>query len=101
MPSSSGMKIDLNLDAGETPKDKGEEALFQIVTSVNIACGGHAGDATTMARAVEMAKRYQLKVGAHPSFPDRKNSGREAMKIAPTDLVVSLIQQIESLGEIC
>jgi UPF0271 protein len=97
-------KIDLNLDAGESPEalhDGSEEALYQWVTSVNIACGGHAGDAETMSQAVELAQKYHLAIGAHPSFPDRENFGRKILKISRDELIDSLTEQIESLKKVC
>lgn len=96
--------IDLNLDAGEIPAaliDGSEEALYQIVSSVNIACGGHAGDESSMKKAVELAMKYNLIIGAHPSFPDRQNFGREIMQMPHDQLVDSLVGQTETLRRIC
>lgn len=96
--------IDLNLDAGEIPAaliDGSEEALYQIVSSVNIACGGHAGDEASMKKSVELAMKYNLNIGAHPSFPDRQNFGRTIMKMYHDELVESLVSQTESLRRIC
>ena len=93
-------RIDLNLDAGEMPAaliDGSEEALYQIVSSVNIACGGHAGDESSMKKAVELAMKYNLNIGAHPSFPDRQNFGREIMQMSHDQLVDSLVGQTETL----
>lgn len=100
----SKKRIDLNLDAGEIPEaliDGSEEALYQIVTSVNIACGGHAGDESSMKKSVELALKYNLNIGAHPSFPDRQNFGREMMQMPPDQLVESLGNQIQSLQNVC
>lgn len=97
-------KIDLNLDAGEIPEaliNGSEEALYQLVTSVNIACGGHAGDESSMKKAVELAMKYNLNIGAHPSFPDRQNFGRTIMQMPHNQLVDSLVGQIESLRRVC
>lgn len=96
--------IDLNLDAGESTAaltDGCEEDLYRLVSSVNIACGGHTGDQESMTKAVELAKKYNLRIGAHPSFPDRENFGRVAMKMSHEDLVKSLVGQIRSLRNIC
>lgn len=95
--------IDLNLDAGESFEalnDGSEEKLYQIVTSVNIACGGHTGTETTMAKAVELASKYNLRIGAHPSFPDQENFGRQILKMPEQELTDSLISQIEDLKSI-
>ncbi|MGZ3726377.1 MAG: 5-oxoprolinase subunit PxpA [Pseudobdellovibrio sp.] len=99
----SKYRIDLNLDAGEMPEalaDGSEEALYQIVSSVNIACGGHAGDESSMKRAVELALKYNLNIGAHPSFPDRQNFGREILQMSHDHLVESLAEQTEALRRI-
>lgn len=100
--------IDLNLDAGESLlalEDGSEEKLYELVTSVNIACGGHTGDERTMRKAVRLAKKWGLNVGAHPSFPDRANFGRSTFTLASeTDgslLFRSLMDQVNSLAEIC
>lgn len=96
--------IDLNLDAGESEKalqDGSEEALYQLVTSVNIACGGHAGDESTMLRSIELAIKYNLKIGAHPGFPDRDNFGRKQMHLPQPNLLESLCEQINRLQNLC
>lgn len=96
--------IDLNLDAGESVgalAEGREEKLYGVVSSVNIACGGHAGDAQTMARAVVLAKRHNLNIGAHPSFPDRDGFGRREMKIARQELIGSIVRQISDLRAVC
>ena len=67
------MTIDLNCDMGELADGALEEALMAHITSANVACGGHAGDAATMRRTVEMARRFGVSVGAHPGYPDRAN----------------------------
>ena len=67
-------QIDLNADLGEGCG--GDADLMSIVTSCNIACGGHAGDAVSMRDALILAKTNGVAAGAHPSFPDRENFGR-------------------------
>ncbi|MBV9573812.1 MAG: LamB/YcsF family protein, partial [Acidobacteriales bacterium] len=64
--------IDLNCDMGERPQDIAngvQEALMPSITSVNVACGGHAGDRETMKRTIEQALRWKVAVGAHPGYP--------------------------------
>ncbi len=98
------LPIDLNLDAGESLQslnDGTEELLYQQITSVNIACGGHTGDRETMTKAVALALKYGLKIGAHPSFPDRENFGRKKIEISKQALLDSLVSQIDSLKTIC
>jgi UPF0271 protein len=97
-------QIDLNLDAGESIealRDGSEEALYQIVSSVNIACGGHAGDSTSMSESVHLAQKYNLAIGAHPSYPDRENFGRRTLSLSKSDLTNSLVEQIQSLAMVC
>ena len=62
------LKIELNCDMGEG-MDTDPEAIFPFISSANIACGGHAGDADTMRRSVELALKYRVAIGAHPSYP--------------------------------
>lgn len=89
------MKIDLNADLGEGGKF--DQQLLQLVSSANIACGFHAGDAQTMLQSVRWAKEYQVKIGAHPSFPDRENFGRTAMTLPPADIYAQQLFQIGAL----
>ncbi len=95
--------IDLNADVGEaaTPEQLAvEDALVRFVTSVNIACGGHAGDDFSMRRAVQRATRHGVTVGAHPSFPDRANFGRAHLSLDPASLRTILAEQIAALHAI-
>lgn len=90
--------VDLNADMGE---GIGNEALLMpYISSCNIACGGHAGDVSTMNAVVALAKLHQVKIGAHPSFPDKENFGRKPMNIQYVELFKSLKEQIESLLQI-
>jgi len=88
-------RIDLNADLGEG--DPYDAKLMQYVTSCNIACGGHTGDAESMNTALAQAKRNHVAAGAHPSYPDREGFGRRDMDISITDLESSLITQISAL----
>jgi UPF0271 protein len=99
--------IDLNADIGEanTPEwVKAEADILSFVSSVNIACGGHAGDASSMRRTVKNALANNVVVGAHPAYPDKDNFGRVSMTlgkdISSRNLKKSLTQQIVSLAEI-
>lgn len=89
------MKIDLNADLGEGGSS--DRALLQLVSSANIACGFHAGDAETMLQSVRWAKAFGVAIGAHPSFPDRENFGRSAMQLAPETVYAQIIYQIGAL----
>lgn len=92
------LHIDLNADLGEGSVN--EEAILALVSSANIACGGHTGDAHSMRLALQLAKRYGVAVGAHPSFPDRENFGRKPMQIETAALFHSLQQQVHDLATI-
>lgn len=89
------MKIDLNADLGEGSGSDRE--LLQLVSSANIACGFHAGDAQTMLQSVRWAKEFGVAIGAHPSFPDRENFGRTAMQLPPETVYAQMIYQIGAL----
>ena len=97
-------QIDLNCDLGEYENlndGHTDAAIMPYISSCNIACGGHAGNASVMAQSVQWAKQNQLRIGAHPSFPDRENFGRNAIDINEADLTATLKQQITSLQGIC
>ncbi|EDP69782.1 hypothetical protein FBALC1_09632 [Flavobacteriales bacterium ALC-1] len=92
------VRIDINADVGEGVNN--EVKLMPYLSSCNIACGGHAGDITTMTEVVRLASTHHVKVGAHPSFPDKANFGRLEMKISAADLYNSLKQQIGDLQKV-
>ncbi len=90
--------IDLNADLGEG--DAFDDELLQIVSSCNIACGGHAGDEASMAETVQKAIANGVAVGAHPAYPDREGFGRESGFMRGEPLYKSLSEQVESLADI-
>jgi UPF0271 protein len=90
--------IDLNADLGEGGAD--DDAILACVSSVNIACGGHAGDLASMTTAVAAAMRHGVAIGAHPSFPDRENFGRTEMSLAPDVLRAELVAQVTALKNV-
>jgi UPF0271 protein len=92
--------IDLNADLGETVDGVptgDDEAMFAVISSANVACGGHAGDAASMRASVARAERFGVAVGAHPSYPDRANFGRIAVSIDPGSLAAAVAQQLADL----
>jgi UPF0271 protein len=96
-------RIDLNCDMGELPEaiaDGTQEVLMRWVTSVNIACGGHAGDQRTMKSTIEQALRWKVAIGAHPGYPDRENFGRLELKIPPEAVADSVCEQVRALAAI-
>lgn len=90
--------IDLSADLGEGAED--EAKIWPLVSSANVACGGHVGDTKSMTVAVRRAKRHGVRLGAHPSFPDRANFGRKSMAISPPALRTALVEQITALRKI-
>jgi UPF0271 protein len=92
------MQIDLNADLGEGCDN--DEALLGLVSSANIACGWHAGDARTMQQCVRWAIANGVAIGAHPSFPDRENFGRSTMHLPPEEIVAGVLYQIGALAAI-
>lgn len=91
------MRIDLNADLGETEGDY--LALLPLITSANVACGGHAGGGELIAKTVSAALEAKVQVGAHPSYPDRENFGRISMKdrLSSETLVESILSQINAV----
>lgn len=93
------MSIDLNCDMGEGAGS--DERIMPLVTSANVACGFHAGDASTMRRTVRLARAHGVAVGAHPSFPDREGFGRRAVNASPEQVRDDVAYQIGALWAFC
>ena len=92
------VEIDLNADLGEgAPYDK---ALMGVITSCNIACGGHTGDDASMRTALTLAKKYGVAAGAHPSFPDRETFGRSRSDLSGAALEDTLNTQVLALKKL-
>lgn len=91
--------IDLNCDLGEGIGNEPE--VLPLVSSCNIACGGHAGDIATMEWVVSLAKEHQVKIGAHPSYPDKANFGRVTVDLKSSELIATLREQINQLVLVC
>lgn len=92
--------VDLNADLGEIP---GDLALLEVVTSANVACGGHAGDEETMAAAVVQATANGVRIGAHPSYLDREGFGRTERGERAETVAAQVAEQVErlmALGEV-
>jgi UPF0271 protein len=96
--------IDLNADVGEAADAAGlevERTLLGLVSSVHVACGGHAGDDDSMKATVAAALEHAVEVGAHPSYPDRDGFGRQPMDIDRRELGASLTAQVAALERTC
>ena len=94
--------IDLNADLGETVEGiptADDEAMFAVISSASIACGGHAGDAASMREAVARAARFGVAVGAHPSYPDPANFGRRSMDLDAAELAPEVGRQLKALRD--
>ncbi len=102
------LHIDLNCDLGESTHERPmpeQEALFPYLTSCNIACGFHGGDPIFIEKAIRLALQHGLRIGAHPSYPDRAYFGRRDMELPADELraviryqVAALSGMVESLG---
>ncbi len=96
--------IDLNADMGESfgAWQMGRDAeLMDLVSSINVACGFHAGDATVLRQTVETAIGKGVKIGAHPSFPDLQGFGRREMKLSPAEIFDIVLFQVATVKGIC
>lgn len=87
------MEIDINCDMGEGVAN--EHLIMPYISSCNIACGGHFGDLTSMDKTIQLAIENNVKIGAHPSFPDKENFGRKLIQISDDDLKISIQYQLD------
>ena len=97
------MEININCDLGEKSKhhsNKYDPDLLEIVNSANVACGYHAGDDESMNQVVQISKKNGVSIGAHPSFNDPENFGRQRMKLSPNEVRQLIIDQYEILQKI-
>jgi UPF0271 protein len=94
------MTVDLNCDMGESFGQYtlgNDEAIMQYVSSVNIACGFHAGDPDVMKRTVDLAIKNKVAIGAHPGFPDLQGFGRRELKLSPAEIYNVVLYQVGAL----
>ncbi|MDG2173875.1 MAG: LamB/YcsF family protein [Flavobacteriaceae bacterium] len=91
-------KIRINSDLGEGTGV--EKDIMPFLNSCSIACGGHTGDKSSMTDTILIAKKYDVNIGAHPSYPDKENFGRKNISISNADLSNSLMSQIDDLERI-
>jgi len=97
------MEININCDLGEKSKlhsNESDPELLKIVNSANIACGYHAGDKNTMNEVIKISKKNGVSIGAHPSFKDPENFGRERMNLSVSEIRKLIIDQYEILENI-
>ena len=77
-----------------------DELIMPYISSANIACGGHAGDESMMQKTILLAKSHEVAIGAHPSYPDRKNFGRIEMHLSEEEIYKEIYQQIQVIRAI-
>ena len=97
------MEININCDLGESSKlhsTENDPLLLKIVNSANIACGYHAGDKPTMEKTIEISKKNNVSIGAHPSFKDPENFGRKRLNLPPSEITKLVIDQINILSDV-
>jgi len=97
------MEININCDLGESSKlhsTENDPLLLQIVNSASIACGYHAGDRATMEKTVEISKKNNVSVGAHPSFNDPENFGRKKINLPSIEIKKLIVDQVNILSEV-
>ena len=97
------MEININCDSGEKSKhhsNKYDPDLLEIVNSANVACGYHAGDEETMNQVIQISKENGVSIGAHPSFNDPENFGRERMNLSSAEIKKLIIDQYQILQSI-
>ena len=97
------MEININCDLGESSKlhsTENDPLLLKIVNSANIACGYHAGDKPTMEKTIEISKKNNVSIGAHPSFKDTENFGRKRLNLPPSEITKLVINQIKILSDV-
>ncbi len=94
------IKVDLNADMGESfgmYKLGHDEEFMEYITSANVACGFHAGDSSVMKNTVNLAKKFNVQVGAHPGLPDLQGFGRREMKLTPEEIYDIVVYQVGAL----
>lgn len=98
------LTVDLNADLGEGAggsSTSADEALLDSVSSANVACGFHAGDAATMRQTVRAAKARGVAIGAHPSYPDVPGFGRRELGLSPRQIEHHVTYQLQALSAVC
>ncbi len=93
------MNVDLNCDMGEGMDN--DESIMPFISSANIACGYHAGSEQTMRETIALAVKYQVAIGAHPSYPDRANFGRTDMRLPIPEVYELMKRQVVIMMELC
>lgn len=91
--------MDINADLGEGAGN--DEQIMPLITSCNIACGGHYGDRNSIRKTVKLAQKHRVKIGAHWSYPDKQHFGRKQLNISTEKLAESLDEQLSLFLKVC
>lgn len=91
----------INCDLGECLASDPDQELMPMIDQASIACGGHVGNDASMDATVALAKKHQVSIGAHPSYPDKQRFGRVSMPMLLPDLFEQLLNQVRTLAEVC
>lgn len=97
-------RVDLNSDLGESfgnYKIGNDSKIIPLISSANVACGYHASDPVVMDQTIESAKKANIRVGAHPGFPDLMGFGRRNMNVTPAEAKAYVLYQIGALDAFC
>lgn len=92
------MEVDLNCDLGEGMQT--DDQIIPLISSANIACGFHAGDAVTMAQTISNCLQHHVSIGAHPSWPDKEHFGRKEMQISAVELYNIISEQLNIISQL-
>ena len=98
------MQVDLNCDLGEAFGNYsfgGDKDILPLITSANIACGFHAGDANVMNETIQLAKKHNIGIGAHPGLPDLQGFGRRKLDMSPEEIYNIVVYQLGALNGFC
>ena len=98
------MQVDLNCDLGEAFGNYsfgGDKDILPLITSANIACGFHAGDANVMNETIQLAKKHHIGIGAHPGLPDLQGFGRRKLDMSPEEIYNIVVYQLGALNGFC
>lgn len=96
-------RIDLNSDMGERETPEGlaiDAEIMPLITSVNIACGGHAGTPALMRRTAQLAAQWGVAIGAHPGLRDQAHFGRMERSLSPQEVESLVVEQVETLADL-
>ena len=91
---------DINCDLGEGEPAARTRALMAVISSANIACGGHAGDEKSLRRCLSYCREFGVRAGAHPGFADPENFGRRALPLSERQFTLLLLQQAGALARV-